>query len=68
MLDNTNTWVGHVEFATVPSVMMMISAESMKSVRTAPLILSFSIATRSAVGSMSACISSAACAASSALL
>ena len=68
MAVNTSTWVTNVEFATVPSVMTMISAESMKSVRTAPLILSFSIDTRSAAGSMSACISSASCAASSALL
>ena len=40
--------------ATVPSVMTMISADRMKSVRTAPLILSFSSASRSTAGSCSA--------------
>ncbi len=45
--------------ATVPRVIATISAERMKSVRTAPLILSFSTATRSTVGSTSAWSSSA---------
>ena len=53
--------------ATVPSVITMISAERMKSVRTAPLILSFSSATRSTLGSSDTSTSSAWCASSSAL-
>ena len=53
--------------ATAPSVMAMISADRMKSVRTAPLILSFSIAARSAFGSSSAACSSASCVSASSL-
>ena len=53
MPDSTATWVAKGLPATVPSAMTMISAESTKSVRIAPLILSFSIATRSMAGSAS---------------
>src|SRR5690606_553235 len=59
MVDSTSTWVVKVAAATVPRVMATISAERMKSVRTAPLILSFSKATRSTLGSLSACSVSA---------
>ncbi|MNR65092.1 hypothetical protein D3C85_1880020 [compost metagenome] len=51
-------WVSGAS-ATVPRVMAMISADRMKSVRTAPLILSFSKATRSMFGSARAAVSSA---------
>ena len=52
---STATCVPNDAAATVPRVMTMISAERMKSVRMAPWILSFSRATRSTVGSASAC-------------
>jgi hypothetical protein len=51
--------------ATVPSEITMISAERMKSVRIAPLILSFSNATMSTDSSLTAPTSSAWCCSSS---
>ena len=54
--------------ATVPSEMTMISADRMKSVRMAPLILVFSSATRSTDSSATACTSSAWCCWSSSAL
>src|SRR5574340_111539 len=60
---STATCLPNVASATVPRVMTMISADRMKSVRTAPLILSRSSATRSTAGSVTACASSVSCAA-----
>ena len=54
MPPSTVTCVPKGEAATVPSVIAMISADRMKSVRTAPLILSRSSAARSSCGSFSA--------------
>ncbi|MNP46974.1 hypothetical protein D3C76_1410090 [compost metagenome] len=54
--------------ATVPRVMAMISADRMKSVRTAPLILVFSNATRSTLASATASFRALCCASSSSLL
>ena len=47
MVLNTTTWVENPLLCTVPSVMAMISADKIKSVRIAPFILSFSSANRS---------------------
>src|SRR6185369_9625932 len=55
---STASWTANALSATVPSVMAMISAERMKSVRTAPLILSFSTTRRSIFGLSSARCSS----------
>ncbi|MOA22157.1 hypothetical protein D3C78_1426990 [compost metagenome] len=60
-------WVSG-ESATIPKVMAMISAERMKSVRTAPLILAFSKATRSTLASATASLRASCCASSSSLL
>ncbi|MNV81550.1 hypothetical protein D3C71_1752230 [compost metagenome] len=63
----TICWVNG-ESATMPRVMAMISAERMKSVRTAPLILAFSNATRSTLASATASLSASCSASVSALL
>ena len=63
----TATRVPKAAAATVPSAIVMISADRMKSVRTAPLIFCFSSATRSMFGSASARASSLLCCESSAL-
>ncbi len=68
MVLSTVSWVMKGLLCTVPSVMAMISAESMKSVRMAPLILAFSTATRSTAGSDSAVTSSSCSACCSCLL
>ncbi|MCY1552026.1 hypothetical protein D9M68_883990 [compost metagenome] len=67
MPTSTATWRAKLASATLPKVMTMISAERMKSVRTAPWIFSFSKATRSICSSLTACTSSAWCCWSSAL-
>ena len=54
MATSTATCCPNGAFSTVPSAITMISADRMKSVRTAPLIFSFSSATMSTVGSASA--------------
>ena len=59
MATSTATRVAKGAVATMPSVITMISADRMKSVRTAPRILAFSADTRSTVGSDRACASSA---------
>ncbi len=63
---STVTRVTNGAVATIPSVITMISADSTKSVRMAPLIFCFSSATRSTAGSASAAVSAACSAASSA--
>ena len=68
MLTSTTTCFANTAVATVPSEITMISADRMKSVRTAPLILSRSKATRSTAGLASASTSSAWWASSSFLL
>ena len=68
ILVSTLTCVTNGLACTVPSVITMISADKIKSVRIAPLILSFSTATRSMAGSASAVISCSRCAASSGAL
>jgi hypothetical protein len=52
--ERTETRVTNGAAATVPSEIVTISAERTKSVRTAPLIFSFSIAARSTSGLRSA--------------
>ncbi|MCY1344920.1 hypothetical protein D9M69_309690 [compost metagenome] len=65
---STATCLPKAASATVPRVITMISAERMKSVRIAPLILSFSMATRSTAGLATASASSAWCCSSSSAL
>ncbi|EWS62405.1 hypothetical protein Y695_04367 [Hydrogenophaga sp. T4] len=65
MPTSTDTRCPKLAAVTVPSVMTMISAERMKSVRIAPLIFSFSNATRSTFSSLTAFTSSAWCASTS---
>ena len=65
MPTSTATRTPNAAEATVPSVMTMISAERMKSVRTAPLILSFSTVRRSTAGSTMASRNSWRCKSSS---
>ena len=68
MPDSTATCWANAAVATVPKVMAMISADKIKSVRIAPLILSFSNSTKSTLASTSAFKSFSSCAWVSALL